>query len=116
MFETKALREKLAQTPGQPVVGGNRPGNRPGSARDARRLVSSLRRLLAAFALVACSGMASAQDYPAKPVRIIVSSAPGGQPDIAFRVLAQQFSLMFNNRFLVENIPGANGKIGRAHV
>ena len=66
-------------------------------------------RLGAALAVMALCAAGNAQDYPNKPVRIIVSSAPGGQPDIAFRVLAQHFSVQFNNRFLVENIPGANG-------
>ena len=66
-------------------------------------------RLGAALAVMAFCAAGNAQDYPNRPVKIIVSSAPGGQPDIAVRVLAQQFSSQLGQPFLVENIPGANG-------
>lgn len=59
-------------------------------------------------AAVLCSA-GHAQDYPNRSVKIIVPSAAGGQPDIAIRVLAQQFSAQFGQAFVVENLPGANG-------
>ncbi len=66
-------------------------------------------RLGAALAVMALCAASNAQDYPHRAVKIIVPYAPGGQPDIAVRVLAQQFSLQFGQPFLVENIPGSSG-------
>jgi tripartite-type tricarboxylate transporter receptor subunit TctC len=59
------------------------------------------------------AGQAQAQsDYPARPVRIIVPSPPGGGTDIVARVLAQHFSRAFGQQFFVENKPGAGNMIG----
>jgi len=59
------------------------------------------------------AGQAQAQsNYPARPVRIIVPSAPGGGTDIVARVLAQHFSRAFGQPFVVENKPGAGNMIG----
>jgi tripartite-type tricarboxylate transporter receptor subunit TctC len=62
---------------------------------------------LALFALGA-----AAQEYPARPVRIIVPSPPGGGTDIVARVLAQHFARSFGQQFFVENKPGAGNMIG----
>jgi tripartite-type tricarboxylate transporter receptor subunit TctC len=70
---------------------------------------SLFRRAGAALVAMAFYVAANAQDYPNRAVKIIVPFAPGGQPDIAVRVLAQQFSLQLGQPFLVENIPGASG-------
>jgi len=51
-------------------------------------------------------------DYPAKPVKIIVPSAPGGGTDISARVLAQYLSQSMGQQFFVENRPGAGNMIG----
>src|SRR4051812_31643703 len=59
--------------------------------------------------VLAISAAASAQDYPNHSVKVIVPYAPGGQPDVAVRVLAQQFSTQLGQPYVVENIPGANG-------
>jgi tripartite-type tricarboxylate transporter receptor subunit TctC len=59
---------------------------------------------------VACS--ASAQNYPVKPVRIIVPTAAGGGSDIQARLLAKAFHDTFGQPFIVENRPGASGTIG----
>src|SRR5499426_3948222 len=55
---------------------------------------------------------ASAQEYPARPVRIIVPSPPAGGTDIVGRVLAEHFSRAFGQQFFVENKPGAGNLIG----
>jgi len=55
---------------------------------------------------------AKAQNYPSKPVKIVVPSAPGGGTDIVGRLLAQSFTKAFNQSFFVENKPGAGNLIG----
>jgi tripartite-type tricarboxylate transporter receptor subunit TctC len=55
---------------------------------------------------------AFAQEYPARPVRIIVPSPPAGGTDIVGRVLAEHFSRALGQQFFVENKPGAGNLIG----
>src|SRR5215468_4003819 len=52
------------------------------------------------------------QEYPARPVRMIVPFAPGGPTDVCARLIAQKLSDQFGKQFYVENIPGAGGNIG----
>jgi tripartite-type tricarboxylate transporter receptor subunit TctC len=66
----------------------------------------------AAAAAPVLSGIASAQTYPARPVRVIVPYAPGGPADILGRLAAQKLSEQFGKQFYVENIGGAGGNIG----
>ncbi len=64
------------------------------------------------FALiVAWSAPAGAQDYPTKPIRIIVPYAPGGVADIAARVVGQKLTEVWGQQVVVENRPGGNGFI-----
>jgi tripartite-type tricarboxylate transporter receptor subunit TctC len=58
------------------------------------------------------SPMASAQDYPTRPVRFIVSFPAGGPNDILGRLMAQWLSERLGQPFVVENRPGASGNIG----
>ena len=62
--------------------------------------------------LLLLSFCAVAQDYPARPVRIIVPSPPAGGTDIVGRVLAEHFSRTLGQQFFVENKPGAGNLIG----
>jgi tripartite-type tricarboxylate transporter receptor subunit TctC len=57
-----------------------------------------------------------AEDYPAKPIRIIVSYAPGGGTDVIARVLARKLNEVFGQAVIVENRPGAGGNIGTEAV
>jgi tripartite-type tricarboxylate transporter receptor subunit TctC len=69
-----------------------------------------------AAALPALSRIASAQTYPARPVRIIVPYAPGGPTDVFGRLVAQKLSDSLGKQFYVENVGGAGGNIGTARA
>jgi tripartite-type tricarboxylate transporter receptor subunit TctC len=71
-------------------------------------------RMLAALLAFATSAIPSAyaQDYPTKPVRIIVGFTPGGGNDIVARILAKHLTEMHKQQFVVENRPGAGTIIG----
>src|SRR5688572_9842653 len=74
-------------------------------------------RILFALALVLVHSLAQAQEpWPAKPVRIIVPSSPGGGTDVYARLLAQGLGDSLKQQFVVENRPGASGNIGAAAV
>jgi tripartite-type tricarboxylate transporter receptor subunit TctC len=70
------------------------------------------RLAIAAFALVALAGAAQAQQWPAKPVRVIVNVAPGGVADITMRVLGARLTETLGQPFVVENRAGGDGYIG----
>jgi tripartite-type tricarboxylate transporter receptor subunit TctC len=69
-------------------------------------------RLAALLSLSLLPSIASAQEYPAKPVRIVVPYAAGGNADILGRTLAQKLGDALKQPFVVENRGGANGGIG----
>jgi tripartite-type tricarboxylate transporter receptor subunit TctC len=62
------------------------------------------------------AGGVQAQNYPNKPVRLVVPFAPGGGVDLAARVLAQQLTEHVKQSFVVENRTGASGIIGTEFV
>ena len=72
-------------------------------SRHMKRIVS-----VALAALFAAPALAQ---YPARPVRMIVSIPPGGAPDIAARVLGQKLSESIGQQVVVDNRPGSNGNI-----
>lgn len=55
-------------------------------------------------------------DYPSKPVKIVVSSAPGSSPDLTARVVAQQLSAQWKQPVVVEDVPGAGGNLAAEKV
>jgi tripartite-type tricarboxylate transporter receptor subunit TctC len=59
---------------------------------------------------------ATAQAYPARPVRVIVGFPPGGPTDIAARLIGQWLSDRLGRQFVIENRPGATGNIGTEAV
>src|SRR5882762_5025084 len=64
-----------------------------------------------AAALPAVSRIASAQAYPARPVRLIVGFPAGGTQDIVARLMGQWLSERLGQPFVIENRPGAGGNI-----
>ena len=68
------------------------------------------------FLTIFAQGIARAQVWPLKPVKIVVAFGAGGTADIFARLLAPEFSLAFGQQFIVENRPGASGMPGTAHV
>jgi len=69
-----------------------------------------------AAAILACALPASAQDYPGRPVKIIVPFSPGGAVDGPTRVVAQKLSERIGQQVVVENKPGAGATLGAAEV
>ena len=67
---------------------------------------------LLVIALFAVSAQAFAQDYPVKPVRVVVPYSPGGGTDVLSRAIGERLSAALGQSFVVENRPGANGAIG----
>jgi tripartite-type tricarboxylate transporter receptor subunit TctC len=71
-----------------------------------------MKRVLSAVFLLVAAGAASAQDYPTKPITIIVPAAAGGPTDTLTRVLAQQMGDALKQQMIIENVGGAGGTIG----
>jgi tripartite-type tricarboxylate transporter receptor subunit TctC len=68
-----------------------------------------IRLAIAVFALCVLAGAASAQEFPSKPIRILVGFAPGGGTDITARIIAKGLSEFVGQQIVVENRPGAGG-------
>lgn len=79
-----------------------------------------LRRHLIVGVLVLAFGLSAtlveADDYPSRPVRIIVGSSPGGTADMIARLLAQQLGERLGGTFVVENRAGASGAVASIAV
>jgi tripartite-type tricarboxylate transporter receptor subunit TctC len=76
-----------------------------------RRLVVAL----AALAFAATSGV-QAQDFPSRPIRLVVAFTPGGTTDFVARLLAERLKTTPGLSMIVENRPGANGAIAAEYV
>ena len=61
---------------------------------------------------VACAGLAAAQDFPSRPVRIIVPFPPGGGADALARIMQPSLTRLWGQPVIIENKPGASGHIG----
>ena len=67
---------------------------------------------LALLGLLAAALPASAQDWPAKPVRIVVPFGAGSTPDVVARLIADHLQKKLGQPFVIDNKPGASGNIG----
>ncbi|OGA52023.1 MAG: hypothetical protein A3F74_02045 [Betaproteobacteria bacterium RIFCSPLOWO2_12_FULL_62_58] len=76
------------------------------------KLVFNLVGLACAAAVVGAPSLALSQGYPAKPIRLIAPYPPGGGVDITARILAPALSETLGQLVVVDNRPGAGGRIG----
>ncbi|MCC6776488.1 MAG: tripartite tricarboxylate transporter substrate binding protein [Hyphomicrobiales bacterium] len=71
-----------------------------------------------ASATLALAGVASgvAQDYPSRPIKLVLPQPPGGAIDLISRALGERLSEQMKQPVIVENMPGANGGLAAGHV
>jgi tripartite-type tricarboxylate transporter receptor subunit TctC len=70
--------------------------------------------LFATFSLAA--GLAQAQGFPNKPIKVVVPSPAGGPPDLILRAMLPKMSAMLGQPIIIENRAGAGGMVGTAYV
>ncbi len=75
-----------------------------------------MKRAIISIILLALAAGAQAQGWPAKPVKFIVPSGPGGTIDPLGRFLADAYTKSFGQNFIIENRPGAQGNTGIAAI
>src|SRR5215216_7094085 len=68
--------------------------------------------ILAAFTLLALGGSAVAQNFPSRPITIIVPFSAGGPSDAMARILGERMKVTLGETVLVENVTGAGGSVG----
>src|SRR5262249_1289479 len=78
--------------------------------RTARGI--SVAALVSLAASQGFAGGAAAQNYPARPVRLVVPFAPGGPADVIGRIISQQLNMILGQSLVIENRGGAGGTIG----
>ena len=75
-----------------------------------------MKRLAIFFALALFLTQGNAQSWPSKPVKFIVPAGPGGTIDPLSRFLADTYTKVFGQNFIIENRPGAQGNTGIAAI
>jgi tripartite-type tricarboxylate transporter receptor subunit TctC len=81
----------------------------PISRSDAVVMFGRYVTILIALTFIAPAASAQDSSYPDRPVRMLAASAAGGNPDIIGRLLSNRLSEIFNNPFVVEDVPGVGG-------
>ena len=77
-------------------------------------LRSSSALLVAALIALGLGAPASAQEYPTRPVKVVIAFSPAGAIDILGRFIADKLGLIWGQNVFVENRPGGSGNIGAA--
>src|SRR5262245_2917952 len=74
--------------------------------------------LLASLAIVAMGNIdpASAQDYPSRPITVVVPNPAGGPMDTVARIIVERMRISLGQPIIIENVPGASGSIGTGRV
>jgi tripartite-type tricarboxylate transporter receptor subunit TctC len=89
---------------------------RGNALRRQHRLAPIVASIVATLTAALFAGGASAQTYPARPIRLIVAFAAGGTTDYVCRLIADKARALLGQSIVVENKPGANGAIGADYV
>src|SRR3712207_5579710 len=76
---------------------------------DGRNAVPSARPLVV---IACCIAFDAAAEYPERPIRYVLPSAPGGGPDVAARIVMAELGRQLGKQIIVDNRPGASGVIG----
>lgn len=76
------------------------------------RLIAQATRQVVVAGLALAMGLAHAQDWPSRPIKVVLGVAPGGLIDVSARLLAADLATKLGQPVLVENRPGANTTIG----
>jgi hypothetical protein len=85
---------------------------RPAAVRAWRSWPPKAARVLAHPARPSASSIARAQNYPTRPITLIVPFPAGGTTDVIARVMAERMKVSLDQSIIVENVTGANGTIG----
>jgi tripartite-type tricarboxylate transporter receptor subunit TctC len=78
--------------------------------------MSAMTRALAAALVIFAGSLAHAQDYPTRPVRLIVAFTAGGTADRTARLIAANMESTLGQAVAVENKPGGNGAVAAQYV
>src|SRR6266853_1354531 len=92
-------------------IGPSKPGDAPMKNTRARLTAAGL-----VIATLACGSVAAAQDYPTRPVRLIIPFPPGGSNDVVGRLIATHLAERLGKQVVVDNRGGAGGVIGTEAV
>jgi tripartite-type tricarboxylate transporter receptor subunit TctC len=76
----------------------------------------TLKTLLCIAALGTCAVSANAQSYPSRPITVVVPFPAGGPSDVVARIVTEQMGRLLGQSLIIENIGGAGGTLGSAHV
>src|SRR5438045_987182 len=87
-----------------------------GQGRQDRIGRKRMKTFIAALLMLALAGAAAAQDWPTRPVTMVVPFAAGGPVDLVGRLFAQRLTEVLGQQVIIENVGGAGGSAGALRV